>query len=665
MLNNSFKKITLVMLLTSATVIVTAQGMKEKVADKKFALLSFLEAGEMYSELAEKTDATAHQIRRAAESNMHTGNTVEAERWYTLLADKSMTESQDLINFAQILKMNGKYDKAGQILKSIGGSNSIVMAHQNAGEYWNTLKKNTEGHKVSLLQVNSASSDFAPSYYSVNGVENLVFASARSANSSLFSSKSQWDGEDFTDMYMAEIGGDGEQVRVSRFETNFKSRYHEGPVSFSNNGSVMYLTRSNFLNGKKGQDAKRINNLKLFISTKDANGDWSDLVSFVHNSDDYSVGHASVSEDGKLMYFASDMPGSKGETDIWMSTLVEGSWSKPVNVKSINTEGKELFPFLSKKGNLYFSSNGFVGLGGLDIFMAKGKNGEFGEPQNMRFPINTNSDDFGLITGWLEDEGYFTSNRKGETAKGGDDIYRFTISTQEDKVEEEISSCSLVGQISDLKTGTGVQGASVKLRDQSSGMVQEFITNEKGEFEYLLEGKPCPGYEMNYDVIISKKGYLTKSLPFNKTFEKSGAINLNEFLNTSIQNVSEGSEIAEFCNIDAILYDLNKSSITKQAMKELDKLVECMNANKSIKVEIGSHTDCRASDSYNQSLSNKRAKSAKDYVISKGISSERIFGKGYGESKLLNNCDCNSGSGSGCSEAEHQRNRRTEFRIVQ
>jgi len=202
------------------------------------------------------------------------------------------------------------------------------------------------------------------------------------------------------------------------------------------------------------------------------------------------------------------------------------------------------------------------------------------------------------------------------------------------------------------------------LRDKKTGEVEEYITDENGSFANLMVGRPCPGYEMNYDVIIQKKGYLTKSVPFKKTFDEPGTINLNEYINTKIQENKAGVEITEFCEIEDILYDFDKSYIRPDAAVELDKLVSCMLANPSMKIEIGSHTDCRASKRYNEKLSDRRAKSARDYVISKGIDASRIYGKGYGETKLLNGCSCEPINESNCSEEDHQLNRRTEFRIV-
>ncbi len=670
MFKNFTFKLLLALIVCSLSSSLYAQGLKERSANKKYEVLSFFEAAEMYSELAKKKDASAHQIRRAAESYRYTGNSVQSEKWYSKLYKHNGRVAEDLYHYAQMLKMNEKYTEAGKVMAEYSAkrpSHKGAKAHVDNPSYFEELKSTPSKYAIAAFNVNSISSDFAPTYYTVNGESSLVFASARTTNSSLLNNKSQWDGSNFLDTYIAQLGGDGENVEVERFNHGTRSKYHEGPISFSNNGSVMYVTRSNYLNKKKGRDSVRINNLKIYISTKDENGAWGKLTDFEYNSDSYSVGHASVTEDGKTMYFVSDMPGSKGETDIWVSTMNDSVWSKPKNLKSLNTEGKEMFPFISSNGSLYFSTDGLLGLGGQDIFKAESNgNGDFMEPENMKFPLNTNHDDFGFITNYDETEGYFSSDRNGMTSKGSDDIYRFKLNkpSGDKKKKVMLGECSLVGTITDSKTNEPIEGVSVKLRDRITGEVNEFITDNNGRFVNLLTGKQCPGYKMDCDVIIQKKDYMSKTVQFTKEFTEVGEVNLNEYIDTKLQSVKVGTEIAELCSIEDVLYDLNKSNIRPDAALELDKLVACMKANPFMRVEIGSHTDCRASEAYNMKLSNDRAKSARDYVVSKGISSDRIFGKGYGESKLLNDCGCEINAGSDCSEKQHQMNRRTEFRIV-
>lgn len=673
MIKNYTIKFVFVLVTTLVSFSTQAQGMKEKTADKKFNMLAYATAGEMYSELAKKSKATDHQIRRAAECYRLIGNTDLAEKWYAKLVGHEGVKAEDFYHYAQTLKMNEKYDLANKMIAKFAKmkpNNSIGKVHAGNQDYVNELKSMPNKYVIANLGVNSSASDFAPSFYSVDGQTNLLFVSARTSNTSALNNRLQWDGSNFLDVFIAKLGGDGEQAEIERFERGLKSKYHEGPVSFSNNGTIMYLTRSNYLSKKKGSDSAKHNNLKIYLSVKKENGEWGELTEFPHNSDEYSTGHASVTEDGTVMYFVSDMPGSKGETDIWMSKKEGNSWSKPMNVDDLNTEGKEMFPFISANHTLYFSTDGFLGLGGQDIYKAQGDGkGNFSDPQNMMYPLNTNHDDFGFIINENQTEGYFSSNRDGITAKGSDDIYRVKMNVarplaevKEIKIKE--GEYKLAATIMNSENGKAIAGVSVKLRDRRTGEVEEFITDEKGSFLNNMEGRSYEGYEMDYDVIISKKGYLSKTVPFNKTFEEPGTINLSEYINTKIQENKAGNEITEFCEIKAIFYDFDKAVIRPDAAVELSKLVTCMKANPTIKVEIGSHTDCRASDVYNEKLSERRAKAARDFVISKGIDASRIYGKGYGETKLLNECDCDKTNKSDCTDEEHQMNRRTEFRIV-
>ena len=729
-----------------------AQGMKERAANDHFDKLAFFKAAEMYSELAKKSKATDHQIRRAAESFRFMGNSVESENWYRKLSTHEGVKAEDFYHFAQMLKMNKKYDEANKMMAKFGGmksSNSIPKAHAENADYVTELMSMPNKYDIAIFGVNTKASDFGPNYYTKDGETNVVFASARTANTSAMKKRFQWDGSNFLDAYQAQTGGDGENVKVKRFDRGIKSKYHEGPVSFSNNGDIMYLTRSNYLNKKKGLDSARHNNLKLYIATRSEDGEWGGLTEFPYNSDYYSVGHATLTEDGKTMYFTSDMPGGKGETDIWMSKKEGGKWAKPVNVESVNTEGREMFPFIGKNNNLYFSSDGYAGLGGLDVYRATASSeGSFDKPENMMYPLNTNMDDFGLIMNQDETEGYFSSNRKGEDAVGDDDIYRFQMlipfkpkfytikgcvkkQTQEViptttvrlvnvetnevftqmlsasgcyefvdvpggeyRVEgekptfEKISffdlktddapgsdikdadvylkepACKLVGQVVDAKTKSPLSGVSVNIKDKMTGQVKTFVTDNEGKFMDPLAGLPCPGAILDYEITMAKDGFLVETVNYKKVVSVPGVINMNGSLDLELIPGDAGTSIGRYCKIEDILYDFDKSFIRPDAAVELDKLVACMKANPTIIVEIGSHTDCRATKRYNERLSDRRAKAARKYVISRGIAANRIFGKGYGETVHIEPCPCEPTNASNCSEDQHQLNRRTEFKIV-
>ncbi len=762
-MKNILTKIILLVVFVVLSFVASAQTMKQRVADRLYDELNFFSAVEMYQDLAEKKDASVYVLRRTAECYRLLGKSEESEEWYAKLIEKGSEAStmegstsnsvtaEDYYHYAQMLKMNEKYAKANEILSvfnSMAADNSIAKANLMDTTYVEKLKANPTRYSIAIMnqKVNTEHSDFGPSYYTVNGETKLIFASARK-NMSMMNKDFQWDGSHFLDVYESKLGGDGESTGVKRFSKKVKSKYHEGPMSFSNNGTKMYLTRTNYLNKKTGVDSANHINLKLYLSEKDSNGEWSDLKEFPFNSDEYSLGHATVTEDGKTLYFSSDMPGGKGVTDIWKSEFDGKSWGVPVNVENVNTEGREMFPYIGKEGILYLASDGFAGLGGLDLYRATPSGDEFSEPMNMGFPLNTNFDDFALIVNKEETEGYFSSNRNGEGSYGNDDIYRLKINepftpplcsvkgcaldeesgeklegvtvslintstesvyasvvTKEDgcyqftDIEEgsyrvegskdkytttymhsfsteeckggmiepantklKLRDCGLLGRILDRSSNEPIAGVMVVMKDKNTGKEKTFTTNENGEFMDDLEGYDCPGGELDYDITISKDGYLPKSISYNKKITEPGVLVLEESL-FGILRI--GAEISELCGIEDILYDFDKSYIREDASIELDKLVKCMKENPDMIVEIGSHTDCRASKRYNEKLSARRAKSAREYVISKGIEPYRIYGRGYGETRLLNGCECEPTNKSDCSEEEHQLNRRTEFRIV-
>ena len=757
------KKVILLFVVGLLSFQAQSQSMKQRVADRLYDELSFFKAVELYQDLAKKDNANAYVTRRTAECYRLVGDSKNSEIWYgklvqetgtdeakTSSAEENVVVAEDYYHYAQMLKMNEKYDMANSMMekfRSLSADNSIANAHVSNADYVAKLKSNPDRYTIAIMgdKVNTDLSDFGPNYKTIDGETKLTFASARK-NMAMLNKDFQWDGSHFLDVYVSSLGEDGESTGVKRFDRDVKSKYHEGPVSFSNNANKMYLTRSNYLNRKKGLDSAEHNNLKLYLSEKDSNGKWSDLVEFPYNSDNYSLGHATVTEDGKVMYFSSDMPGGKGVTDIWKSTLVNNKWSTPTNVADLNTEGREMFPYINEDQIIYFASDGHAGLGGLDLYRSTKSGESFSAPENMGYPLNTNSDDFAMIINKDETEGYFSSNRTGGDAVGNDDIYRFknhepftppliavkgcamlevteeklegvtvnliskatneivaTIVTDENgcyefkDVEEgsykidgtkadyintynhEFSTddavagvvepantlfkkrdCGLIGKIVDKSTKEPIPGASIVLLDNTNGETVTINTDENGEFSDDLANYDCPGGVIDFNITIEKEGYLSKNVKFNKTITTAGIVRMVEELGI----LEIGSDVAELCEIKDLLYDFDKSYIRPDAALELDKLVKCMNDNPEMIIEIGSHTDCRASKRYNEKLSDRRAKSARKYVISQGIAAYRIFGKGYGETRLLNGCACEPTNKSDCSEEEHQLNRRTEFRVV-
>ncbi|MGE0568850.1 MAG: OmpA family protein, partial [Bacteroidia bacterium] len=493
--------------------------------------------------------------------------------------------------------------------------------------------------------------------------------------------------------------------------------------------------------GKKGSDNQV--NLKIFWRVLEGEK-WGEWQNFPFNSDDYSCGHPTLTDDGKTMYFVSNMPGTIGQSDIWVTHLEGGNWSKPENLgQATNSEGRELFPMLFDNEILFFCSDGKVGLGGLDIFYTVPATDSYFEPQNLGYPINTTYDDFGLIATDMK-SGYFSSNRPGGAGK--DDIYSFVsdrsiISTpvnfivKDDKSMEILPGTDVTilddsgNEIQKAKTDDkgevkfnlvpgrnyktkvakfGYKNLEVKLPESElanlskdkmdlliekkiyglEGIVTEadgdkaieqvnvtltnafnnkdilvFTTDKNGQFKHVY-GKIMEGEDLSYIVKLTKKGYITKTNAFDIMVTKDGFVKLNERINLKMSKIKIGTDIGKLVDLKPIYFDVGKSDIRSDAAVELDKIVALMGENTGMVIELGSHTDCRGSAKANLKLSDQRAKSSANYIISKGIRKDRIYGKGYGEKKLINKCFCEGKKVVPCSEEEHAENRRTEFKIV-
>lgn len=403
----------------------------------------------------------------------------------------------------------------------------------------------------------------------------------------------------------------------------------------------MYFTRNNFFEGEKGSDKDGINNLKIF-SAELVNGVWTNIKGVHFNNDEYSVGHPSVSSDGKKLYFTSDMPGGIGGADIYVVAINEdGTLGTPKNMGNIvNTEGNEMFPFIHNEGTLFFSSDGHVGFGLLDIFATiEDENNSVVNILNLGEPINSLKDDFSYYLSEEGFDGYISSNREGGV--GDDDIYKFT----------RIPPLMLKGQIFDDANNEPIVDAKVVLKDANGEEIAYFITEANGYYEHIVDR------DANFTLEGSKEKYtsLTKEFnSFNLDKEKELVVNLNVGLKPI-------EDVVLLADLEIIYFDLDKSNIRPDAALELDKVVALMNKYPGMVIRLESHTDSRANDDYNIRLSNRRAKSTYEYIISNGIDASRITEyKGFGETQLVNKCS----NGVKCSKEEHQLNRRTEFVII-
>lgn len=712
---------------------------KEIKGDKYFDLLNYSKAIDKYEKLDSSTIST-DGLRKLAESYRLTFQTDDAERTYANLVKKSDVQPQDFYYYAYTLKENKKYLESNKWMDKFQATSSTndlrVNSHKTGAANINALLVDNGQFTIKNLDLNSPQEDFGTSFYK----DEVVFASSREGAKPV---KRKWAGNDlpFLDVYKADRDLDNNELSdIKRFSKLTNKKYHEGPASFAKDGNFMAFTRNSYT----GKSSDGTIKFQLFFSEKDEDGKWGEAKPFHKNSEEYSVGHPSLSADGNIMYFASDMPGGYGMADVYKVTRTsDGSWGEPANLGSeINTEGNDMFPFYHEGQELLFlASDGHSGLGGLDIFVSPDQGG-FSKLQNLGVPINSNMDDFAFLADSELKSGYISSNREG--GKGDDDLYSFSmlkpfmfgkkiegiakdkkgntlsdvmvslyengkivktaktdpngkfsflvdadkkftldgtknkyfpgenaVSTKTDKdivktnlTLEKDPGVSMYLLVKDSKTGESLEGVKIRVVDNMSG--KDFLnksTGASGDMKKGLSGKKI-GERLSYNITASKPGYFPKTVTFNHKIEKPGQIDVHSYLNGGLTLDKEVSDLADLIEINPIKFDLNKYNIRSDAALELNKIVGVMNKYPNMVVELGSHTDCRGSAKYNESLSDKRAKSSAEYIKTKITNPGNISGKGYGENRILNGCECEGSKRSTCNEDQHSENRRTEFKVI-
>ncbi|NJN78688.1 MAG: OmpA family protein [Saprospiraceae bacterium] len=731
----------------------------------------------------------------------------EAEYWYGQIVHLPEAEPIYSLHYAQALQANGKCDLAKEWFnkynESAGGTirsgNLITTCDKEVVDQ--LLRSRKDFYEIQhLKQINTKYDDFGPVFYK----KGLVFSSERD-NTGPATRIHDWTGFPFLELYYSDVDTiNAENLefkyddKPSKYDNKLNTKYHDGPIAFAPDQSTVYFTRNNIdEKNRVGKDSEGTIKLKIF-SAKNKDGKWSELKGMPFNSDEYSVAHPTISADGNTMYFTSDMPGGFGGMDLYYTNFDGGQWSPPKNMgPRINTEGHEVFPVIHPKtGRLYFSSDGHAGLGMLDIFFVDNNEGVWGAVINIGFPINSNSDDHGLILNAEENFGYFVSNRDGGV--GRDDIYSFRYAAARIEVlvydentgepieeAEVLNDCSnlqlktgangkvifemplntcctflasketyddnkrdtctngmkpgtellvkiplgrpldfeIEGVVYDEKTGEVIPDAKVTIRpDCNGGKPIVVATDAKGYYNTVLDKNCC------YDLKAEKKDYLAKSTdkPYcTKGLKESKKFVHNFYLNRYLEPIeytgggnypNDGStgyttpngeyipkqkpsgaqygyftpegewvempnpgksgyytNTGEFIStgsgsgpcpvtfvLEHIYYDFDKAYIRSDAEEPLAELIKILGDNPDLVVEIGSHTDARGSNRYNEKLSQRRAKSVVKYLEGRGIPANRLEYQGYGETQTTNECV----DEVPCDEEKHQRNRRTEFRVV-
>lgn len=483
--------------------------------------------------------------------------------------------------------------------------------------------------KVDITELNTSQSDFGPAF--VNG--ELWFSAFTSEEITELSKGMEKNV--FYNLFQSKLDKDGNAIGKPSIElVELSEGYHAGPVSYCEKTKELFVTLSNFENPEVRNVVFRKADIRLkIIVLKEVNGTWQVIEELPFNNPLYSVGHPAISSTGDTLFFASNIPDlGKGKVDIYMTVRNNGKWGEIKNLGSqINTENDDMFPFFLKKNMLIFASNGRQsGKSDLDLYFSCLTGGSFSEPKSLD-ELNTDADDFGLVIHEKEEIGYFASGRADASGEiSADDIYKV----------EFVGRYDLELTILDKETMLPVLNPGIKFDDNILGVLAASI------FKRALKKNS------SYVATSNVEGYMNASKTITTVGKPFGIIKETILV--------EKVEVGQVFVMENIYYDFDKWDILHESEIELDKLVKIMSDNPSWKVELGSHTDSRGNDSYNEILSQKRSESAVSYIVNKGISKGSIIAKGYGESELVNECD----DGVKCSNEDHRKNRRTEFKIL-
>jgi peptidoglycan-associated lipoprotein len=578
-----------------------------------------------------------------------TGDARSASLWYSKAIREDYQDPILFLRYGQVLLVNEEYAEAEVEFKKYrelvpdDPRGEIGFESCQAAIVW---KENPTGYIIENMKVfNSRERDFSPAFVNESFSE-VYFTSTREEASGNESHGAT--GQSFADMFSTTIDRKGKWSVPVPVES-LNSEFEDGTPCISSDFSKLYFTRC-----KKGKNQQL--GCQIYISQSDGENWQEATVVFEQLGDSLSTAHPAISPDENTLYFVSDMPGGLGENDIWKVTLDGGGWGEPVNLgEAINTPGNDLYPYVHPDGTLYFSSDSRVGLGGLDIYKARMDETGSWMVENMRPPINSPEDDFGIVFENNMERGFFSSSRKG---KGNDEIFSFVLPPLEFAVN---------GVVKDERTDQVLPGSKVKSVG-SDGITVESTTGDDGTFRFMLKTAT------DYVLIASHEGYLN-----GKERESTRGLDQSREFEVTIYLAST-KRVIELPNI---FYDFAKWDLRPESMVSLDNLVETLDDNPNVTIELMSHTDSRGTPADNLELSQKRAQSVVDYLISKGIAADRLQAKGYGESQpkvvdekvvveqsflklgdVLTEAFINQLSSPELQEKAHQVNRRTEFKVL-
>jgi len=615
-------------------------------ADKKFKQEQYIQAVKIYEQLAKKGVASVEIYERLGDSYYFNANYEKAFVWYQKLYELNANcSSEYLYRYAQCLKSTGNYDLAKTILEQYSNKEKLEIRADLFKKFngkANTDDRLSKAFNVMNLDINSTKSD----YGGIIKGDTIVFASARNRN--LANRIYKRTNQSFTNLYYSTIKSLVDIPEPKLFSKNTFSKFHEATPTFSKDGNTMYFTQNEV---KKNNKGKAVNGIYKIYKSELINGNWNTPIKIQIEADDLArIAHPALSSDEKHLYFASDMKGTFGASDLFKIKINEdGTYGKPENLGSkINTEGRESYPFITKDNKLLFASDGQPGYGGFDIFVLDLDNPN-ALPINLGTKINSPMDDFAMFWNRETRLGTFTSNRNGGV--GDDDIYL---------IEEVVPftfevEIPVKGSLQDLITKDFLLDAQVVLLDNNDNVIAKTKTDDKGNYSFDKIKT-----NQTYKIRIEKEGYETQQKTVTVS-QYETEINVPVVVSALKVKIDKGVDIANVIKFNQIYFDLDKSDIRKDAKVELEKIVEVLKTYPKINIEIGSHTDARQHRKYNKILSQKRAEATLNYLVKRGISKSRLTAKGYGELQLVNKCS----DGVLCSEKEHQQNRRSTFIILE
>jgi outer membrane protein OmpA-like peptidoglycan-associated protein/tetratricopeptide (TPR) repeat protein len=702
----------LVIIFVFSIQFINAQDKDLARAKRFFDKTFYSEAIILYEKLAEEKPSQ-EVIKNLADSYYYTNNLIKAQRYYRLLFQKygKDLDREYYFRYAQTLKASNTYADANEVLKqyyALSTTSKDSVYFKNELHELENVSAIGNRFDIKNLAINTPNSEFGAVKYKGN----LVFAGVK-LKPGLLDKKFKWDNATYLNLVTVPLNEiNATESNVSYFADELKTGMHEANAVFTKDGKTMYFTRNNSKNGTKKKNDDKISNLQIFKAEL-VDGKWTTITALPFSSPNYSVEHPALSANEKVLYFASDMPGSLGSFDIYSVNVNKGAFDTPKNLGPlVNTDKREQFPFVSNDNKLYFSSDGHLGYGSLDVFVSDINGNEYSEPVNIGLPLNSNLDDFSFNIDSDTKEGYFASNRDG--GKGSDDIYQFK--EIKDLIVEDCKQF-IAGTITDVDTKLVLENATVMLQDSAKKTLNTVTTSVDGKFSFAVA---C---ESSYTIVAFKEKYTNESrtLEIGKTrnitndgslaLKSLDAIKLEEQKNAEDKRKEEirlekekrdkealalialneatkkakADEIAAgeakkkekenqimaqekdvvkdkdrlIIKTDPIYFDYNMWYIRKESKVVLGRVVALMNKYPGMVIEIGSHTDSRGNAKFNEELSQKRANSTREFIIQSGINASRVSAKGYGESVPIIKCKTDDA----CSEEDHELNRRSEFVI--